>query len=84
MQDFTGRVVIVPGADTEHGAALARVLCGAGAAAVLTGSRFSKLGSLAAQLHDETGAPIAIFAGDLSRDDERAEFAEIVSELFPN
>ncbi len=84
MQDFTGRVVIVPSADTEHGAALARLMCGAGASAVLTGRMFSELGTLAAELHGETGAPIAIFAGDLSRDDERAEFAEIVSELFPN
>jgi NAD(P)-dependent dehydrogenase (short-subunit alcohol dehydrogenase family) len=83
MDDFTGRVVIVPHADTEHGAALARVMCGAGAAAVLTGTEFTELGSLAAEIHGDTGAPIAIFAGDLSRDDERAELVQLVAELFP-
>lgn len=81
--DLTGRVVIIPRADTSDGAALARVMCGAGAAAVLTGSKFSELGNVAAEIHGETGAPIAIFAGDLSRDDERAVLAEMVSELFP-
>jgi NAD(P)-dependent dehydrogenase (short-subunit alcohol dehydrogenase family) len=84
MESLHGRVVIVSHADTDHGAALARVVCESGAAAVLTGSMFSDLGNLAKELHGETGAPIAIFAGDLSRDDERRSFAELVSELFPN
>jgi len=83
MTDFSGRVVIVPRADTEDGAALARVLCRAGAAAVLTGEVFATLGRLAEELHDEMGAQIAIFAGDLARDDERAVLAEMVAELFP-
>ena len=84
MEDFAGRVVIVPRADTEDGAALARVLCRAGAAAVLTGEVFAQLGRLAAELHGDTGAQIAIFAGDLHRADERAVLAEMVAELFPN
>ncbi len=84
MEQLNGRVVIVSHADTDHGAALARAVCESGAAAVLTGTMFSDLGSLAAELHGDTGAPIAIFAGDLSRDDERQVFAELVSELFPN
>lgn len=84
MDNLTGRVVIVSNADTDHGAAFARAMCGAGAAAVLTGSRFNKLGTLAQELHAETGAPVAIFAGDLSRADERQEFAALVSELFPH
>jgi len=83
MTDFVGRVVIVPRADTEDGAALARVLCRAGAAAVLTGEEFTSLGRLAEELHDELGAQVAIFAGDLARDDERAVLAEIVADLFP-
>jgi NADP-dependent 3-hydroxy acid dehydrogenase YdfG len=83
MESLEGRVVIVPRADTADGAALARVMCQAGAAAVLTGKAFSRLGSLAAELHDETGAPIAIFAGDVFRDDERQVLTEMVSELFP-
>jgi NAD(P)-dependent dehydrogenase (short-subunit alcohol dehydrogenase family) len=83
VDSLAGRVVIVPHADTEHGAALARVLCEAGAAAVLTGEVFSRLGTLAAELHGDTGAPIAIFAGDLFRDDERQVLTEMVSELFP-
>jgi short-subunit dehydrogenase len=83
MENLNGRVVIVSHADTAHGAELARVICSAGAAAVLTGRAFSELGALAAALHGETGAQIAIFAGDLSRDDERQVLAEMVSELFP-
>jgi NAD(P)-dependent dehydrogenase (short-subunit alcohol dehydrogenase family) len=84
MEDLKGRVVIVSNADSHDGAALARTLCEAGAAAVLTGDRFHELGALAAELHDETGSPIAVFAGDLTRDDERRELASIISELFPN
>jgi NAD(P)-dependent dehydrogenase (short-subunit alcohol dehydrogenase family) len=84
MEDLNGRVVIVSNADTDEGAAFARVVCAAGAAAVLTGARFVDLGALAKQLHGETGAPIAVFAGDLSRADERGEFAAMVSELFPS
>ena len=81
--DLTGRVVIVSNADSDDGAALARALCSAGAAAVLTGDKFHDLGALAAELHDQTGAPVAVFAGDLSRADERRELASIVAELFP-
>jgi NAD(P)-dependent dehydrogenase (short-subunit alcohol dehydrogenase family) len=78
-----GRVVIVSHADTDHGAAFARAVCESGAAAILTGRKFDHLGTLAAELHGETGAPIAIFAGDVSRADERQVLAELVSELFP-
>jgi short-subunit dehydrogenase len=81
--ELNGRVVIVSHADTDHGAELARVMCSAGAAAILTGRKFADLGTLAEELHGETGAPIAIFAGDLSRDDERQVLTELVSELFP-
>jgi NAD(P)-dependent dehydrogenase (short-subunit alcohol dehydrogenase family) len=81
--DLTGRVVIIPRADTVAGAEVARVMCAAGAAAILTGSQFSALGNVAAEIHGETGAPIAIFAGDLTREDERTVLAEMVSELFP-
>ncbi len=84
MEDLSGRVVIVSNADTDHGAAFARAMCAAGAAAVLTGAAFTRLGTLAAQLHNETGAPVAVFAGDLSRDDERREFTALVCELFPS
>ena len=85
MEDLRGRVVIVSNADTEHGAALARVVCAAGAAAVLTGEGFyDARRRWPPSSHGETGAPIAIFAGDLSRDDERHELTAMVSELFPN
>ena len=83
MDDLRGRVVIVAHADTEHGAELARVMCAAGADAVLTGREFTALGSLAEELHGEHRCAIAIFAGDLSRADERRVLAEIVSDLFP-
>jgi NADP-dependent 3-hydroxy acid dehydrogenase YdfG len=84
LDDLSGRVVIVPQADTDAGAALARLMCEAGAAAVLVGKGFSKLGAVAAQIHGDTGAPIMIFAGDIGRADERAVLAEMVSELFPD
>jgi short-subunit dehydrogenase len=83
MENLNGRVVIVSHADTDHGAELARVVCKSGAAAVLTGRVFTDLGRVAAEIHGETGAPIAIFAGDLSRADERQVLTEMVSELFP-
>ena len=83
MDDLTGRVVIVPQADTEAGAAVARVMCGAGASAVLVGDQFTRLGAVAAEIHGETGAPIVIFAGDIARDEDRLVLAEMVSELFP-
>ena len=84
MEDLNGRVVIVAHADTDHGAALARVVCSAGASAVLTGAEFHRLGALAAELHEGTGVAVAVFAGDLSQDDERRELASIVGELFPS
>jgi NADP-dependent 3-hydroxy acid dehydrogenase YdfG len=83
VTELTGRVVIVPDADTEAGAAVARVVCEAGASAVLVGNGFDRLGTVAAEFHGETGAPILIFAGDIGRDEERAALAEMVSELFP-
>jgi NAD(P)-dependent dehydrogenase (short-subunit alcohol dehydrogenase family) len=84
VDDLSGRVVIVPQADTPAGAAVARVVCEAGASAVLVGAVFTRLGTVAAEIHGDTGAPIVIFAGDIARDDERAVLAEMVSELFPN
>ena len=51
---------------------------------MLVGDVFTRLGTVAAEIHGETGAPIVIFAGDIARDDERAVLAEMVSELFPN
>jgi NAD(P)-dependent dehydrogenase (short-subunit alcohol dehydrogenase family) len=83
MDDLSGRVVIVPHADTDAGAELARVMCEAGASAVLVGAGFTQLGAVAAKIHGDTGAPIVIFAGDIRRDEERAVLAEMVSELFP-
>jgi NAD(P)-dependent dehydrogenase (short-subunit alcohol dehydrogenase family) len=83
VHDLNGRVVIVAHADTADGAAVARALCRAGAAAVLTGHAFAELGSLAAELHDDTGAPVAVFAGDLLQDEHRSSLAAMVSELFP-
>ena len=82
MDDLTGRVVIVPSADTDAGAAVARVMCEAGAAAVLVGEQFTRLGTVAAAIHADTGAPIVIFAGDIGRSDERVVLTEMVSELF--
>ena len=43
--------MIVPQADTEAGAAVARVMCEAGASAVLVGNGFTQLGAVAAKIH---------------------------------
>ena len=75
--------MIVPQAHTAAGAAVARVMCAAGASAVLVGDGFTQLGAVAAEIHGETGAPIVIFAGDLAEDEARVVLAEMVSELFP-
>jgi len=83
VDELNGRVVIVPQADTEAGAAVARSMCEAGATAVLVGDGFHELGTVAAAIHNDTGAPIMIFAGDLAREESRAVLAEMVSELFP-
>jgi NAD(P)-dependent dehydrogenase (short-subunit alcohol dehydrogenase family) len=83
VHDLSGRVVIVAHADTHEGAAVARAVCDAGAAAILTGDAFAALGSLAAELHGDTGAPVAVFAGDLLQDEHRRSLAAMVSELFP-
>ncbi len=64
--DLAGRVVIVPQAHTDAGAAVARAMCEAGATAVLVGDGFARLGAVAAAIHGDTGAPVMIFAGDLA------------------
>lgn len=76
-----GRVVIVAGADTEPGAGMARSVADAGATVVVCGSSAAALGTLAAEL-GAAGARAAVFAGDPSRDADRAALAEMVAELF--
>jgi hypothetical protein len=83
VDELSGRVVIVPQADTAAGAAVARVMCEAGASAVLVGNAFTRLGTVAAEIHGDTGAPIVIFAGDIACAEGRVVLAEMVSELFP-
>jgi NADP-dependent 3-hydroxy acid dehydrogenase YdfG len=84
VDDLAGRVVIVPQADTAAGAAVARVMCEAGASAVLVGDVFTRLGAVAAEIHGDTGAPIVIFAGDIAGAEARSVLAEMVAELFPS
>ena len=76
-----GRAVIVAGADTEHGAGVARSVALAGAAVVVCGQDTAALGTLVSQLN-AAGARAAVFAGDPSRDADRAALAEMVAELF--
>jgi short-subunit dehydrogenase len=74
-------MVLVAGADTTRGAALARACAHDGAAVVLVGGDGESLGSLAAEL-TAAGARVAVFAGDPNVDSERAALAELLDELF--
>ncbi|HMO07880.1 MAG TPA: SDR family NAD(P)-dependent oxidoreductase, partial [Paracoccaceae bacterium] len=52
MFDLTGKCALVTGASGGIGGAIARVLCGAGAAVALSGTREAPLAALAAELGD--------------------------------
>jgi NAD(P)-dependent dehydrogenase (short-subunit alcohol dehydrogenase family) len=73
---FTGRVVVVS-ADV---AVAARALTEEGAAVVLVGAA-AGTGELAAEI-EHAGGRVAVFAGDLGHDTDRAALAEMVDELF--
>jgi len=78
---LSGRVVLVAGADSPAGAALARAVAGEGAAVVACGKDAPALGLLVAELH-EVGARVALFIGDPTGADDRLALAEMVGELF--
>ncbi|MCZ7531633.1 MAG: hypothetical protein M5U31_15630 [Acidimicrobiia bacterium] len=78
---LSGRVLLVAGADTLRGAALARAVAEDGAAVVACGVDQAALGVLAADLH-AAGARVAVFAGDPDSPDARGALAEMIDELF--
>lgn len=73
--------MVVAGADTPNGAALARSAAGHGAAVVACGTDESALGEVAADLR-VAGARVAIFVGDATDGDDRSALAEMLDELF--
>jgi NADP-dependent 3-hydroxy acid dehydrogenase YdfG len=75
------RVVVVPDADGARGADIARAMAAVHAVVVLTGDDADALGALADALI-ETGTRVAVFAGDVAVDDDRAALVELVNELF--
>lgn len=76
MPRLAGRVVVA--AADAPGVALA--LAEEGAAVVLVGTG-AAVGELAAAV-ERAGGRVAVFAGDLGSDTDRAAFAEMVDELF--
>lgn len=78
---LAGRVVVVAGADTPSGAALALSAAGDGAAVVVCGDDERALGEVAADLR-ALGARVATFTGDVTDGGGRAALAEMIDELF--
>jgi len=59
---------------------VARVLASEGAAVVIVGDA-AAAGALAGEV-EEAGGRASVFAGDVTRDDDRAALAEMLAELF--
>ena len=78
---LAGRVVVIAGADTASGAALARSCAADGSAVVLVGEDAGAIGILAAELL-AADVRCGLFIGDPRDEFERAALAELVSELF--
>jgi NAD(P)-dependent dehydrogenase (short-subunit alcohol dehydrogenase family) len=69
--------VVVVAADAGD---VARVLASEGAAVVIVGDA-AAAGALAGEV-EEAGGRASVFAGDVTRDDDRAALAEMLAELF--
>ncbi len=78
---LSGRVVVVAGADTQSGAALARAVAADGAVVVACGVDEAGLGDLVAELH-AAGARVAAYVGDPVSREDRAALAEMIDEVF--
>jgi NAD(P)-dependent dehydrogenase (short-subunit alcohol dehydrogenase family) len=76
------RVVVVPDADRERGAGLARALAELDAAIVLAGDDADALAVLASEL-TTAGARVAVLVADIATAAGRDALAEMVNELFP-
>jgi len=59
---------------------VARALAGEGAAVVIVGDA-ATAGTVAGEI-EEAGGRASVFAGDVTRDDDRAALAEMLAELF--
>jgi len=59
---------------------VARALASEGAAVVIVGDA-AAAGALAGEV-EEAGGRASVFAGDVTRDDDRAALAEMLAELF--
>lgn len=59
---------------------VARVLASEGAAVVIVGDA-AAAGALVGEV-EEAGGRASVFAGDVTRDDDRAALAEMLAELF--
>ncbi len=72
--------MVVAGADTPSGAALARSAAFDGASVVACGKEERALGEVAADLR-AVGTRVAIFVGDPTDGDDRSALAEMIDEL---
>jgi NAD(P)-dependent dehydrogenase (short-subunit alcohol dehydrogenase family) len=76
------RVVVVPDADRERGAGIARAMAALDAAVVLAGDDADALATLASEL-GTAGARVAVLVADVATESGRAALVEMVNELFP-
>jgi NADP-dependent 3-hydroxy acid dehydrogenase YdfG len=77
------RVVVVPDADHERGARIARALVTLDAAVVLAGDDTDALATLASEL-GTAGARVAVLVADVATRPGRDALVELVNELFPH
>ena len=73
---------MVPDADRERGAGMARALVALDAAVVLAGDDTDALAALASEL-TTAGARVAVLVADVATAAGRDALAEMVNELFP-
>jgi NAD(P)-dependent dehydrogenase (short-subunit alcohol dehydrogenase family) len=81
-EQLDARVVVVPDADRERGAGIARALAALDAAVVLAGDDTDALATLASEL-GTAGARVAVLVADVASEAGRAALVELVNELFP-
>ncbi len=81
--DLSGRTAVVTGASRGLGEAMAKALAEAGARVALVARDVKRLESVRDAI-SQSGGTAAVFAGDVTQEDEVAEVAQGVKELFGN
>src|ERR1700753_2154968 len=79
--DLSGRTAVVTGASRGLGEAMAKALAGAGARVALVARDVKKLESVRDAI-SQSGGTAAVFAGDVTREEDVAAVNRAVKELF--